>query len=61
MTEKQLVSAAASNSVRVYGMSKYFIDKDASIPEATVLIGYAAMREDELGKAVQLLFGAWFK
>ena len=63
MTEEQLISSALSVSVKVYGISKYYVDipyipVTTSLP--TILLGYAAMSENDIIKAVQLLHQAWF-
>jgi GntR family transcriptional regulator/MocR family aminotransferase len=60
MTEDELIFHALKKGVRVYGISKYFIHKSNFISTPAVLIGYAAMKEEEIEKAVKLLFDAWF-
>lgn len=60
MTEEQLILSALNKGVKVYGISNYYISKSDFIPSPAVLIGYAAMKEDEIGKAVELLHVAWF-
>lgn len=60
MTEEQLVSAAVKNGVKVYGISKYYFDKDYLPELPLILIGYAAMNELEIGEAVTMLYKSWF-
>lgn len=60
MTEEQLVQSALQTGVRVYGVSNYYFDKTAPDRPATVLIGYAAMSEEEIIQATALLHKAWF-
>ena len=60
MAEEQLVSSALLSGVKVYGVSKYYLDNanDGSLPK--ILIGFAAIKEEEIKKAVKLLKTAWF-
>lgn len=60
MTEEELISSAFHHGIKVYGISKYYFDKTSIDKSPTILLGYAAMTEVEITKAVQLLFHAWF-
>jgi len=60
MTEDQLVAAALLNGIKVYGLSKYYFDKNYVEKLPTILIGYAIMTESEIIKAVKILYKAWF-
>ncbi len=58
--EMELIKQAESIRVRVYGMSKYYIEKQ-NITKATILLGYANMTEEEIETAIQLLLQVWKK
>jgi GntR family transcriptional regulator/MocR family aminotransferase len=60
MTEDQLVSSALLYGIKVYGISKYYFDKNHIEKLPTILIGYATMQESEISKAVRMLHKAWF-
>lgn len=60
MNERQLVDAALRSGVRVYGMSKYYIDKEYLNKMPELLLGYATMGEEEIIEAVEILNSAWF-
>jgi GntR family transcriptional regulator/MocR family aminotransferase len=44
----------------VYGLSKYYLDNSYINQPPTLLIGYATMNEEEIKKAVEILYDAWF-
>lgn len=52
MTEEQLVSSALINGVKVYGISKYYFDKRYVDKCPKIIMGYAAMNEQEIRDAV---------
>ncbi|MDD3894507.1 MAG: PLP-dependent aminotransferase family protein [Syntrophomonadaceae bacterium] len=60
MSEKQLVTAALQQGIRVYGVSNYYLTPPKVPGPPTVLIGYAAIKEEEISDAVRLLHKAWF-
>ncbi len=60
MTESQLLSSALETGVKVYGVSEYYFDKTCIGKTPTILIGYAAMTESDIIKAVRILHKAWF-
>jgi len=60
MDEKELVEAALKAGVRVYGISRYYMDKTCSGELPEILLGYAAMTENEISEAVERLEKVWF-
>jgi GntR family transcriptional regulator/MocR family aminotransferase len=60
MTEEQLIKTALQNGVKVYSLSNYYFDKSCMAQSPTVIIGFATMKEEEIKKAVQMLYLAWF-
>ena len=59
MNEEQLVSSALKAGIKVYGLSRYYLEAcDRNQP--IVLLGYAALTEEEIKKAVRILDKAWF-
>ncbi|SDZ12421.1 GntR family transcriptional regulator / MocR family aminotransferase [Proteiniborus ethanoligenes] len=61
MTEKELVETALKVGVKVYGLSKYYVDKSYIGEKPTILLGYASMTEEDIVKAIEILYKAWFK
>lgn len=62
LTEQEYAQRAAAAGVRVYPMSEMYLD--GAFPEGqetapTLLLGYAALTEEEMRKGVELLRGAW--
>ena len=60
--EKRLLEAAAGEGVRLYGISESCMSKDAAARAgfgSTVLLGYGAMEERELGEGIRRLKKAW--
>jgi GntR family transcriptional regulator/MocR family aminotransferase len=72
MTEEQLVAAALRMGVKTYGISKYYsnrmkrqtaslvMNKSSLDRQPALLLGFAAMAEPEIEKAVGILDKAWF-
>lgn len=60
MTESQLVSAALKAGVKVYALSKYFIEQHDMKKEPLLVMGYATLTEAQIKKAVRILNEAWF-
>ena len=57
LREAWLVSQAERCGVRVYGTSRYYVEGQAKT--ATILLGFARMRAEEIREAVKLLAEAW--
>lgn len=60
MAEEELTSSALQQGVKVYGISKYYSDKNRLTLSPTLVLGFATMSEGEIRKAVQKLYIAWF-
>lgn len=60
MDERQLVDTALSAGVRVYGLSKYYLDKEYLSKTPELLLGYATMGEEEITEALEILNRVWF-
>ena len=58
--EEQLVSLAAANGVKVYGMSEYEICRNEKKKNTTIILGYAGLSEKEIIEGVERLKNAWF-
>lgn len=56
-TEKELVDCALKAGIRVYPLSEYSLD--GSSCEATMILGYATIKEEELREAAELLGKIW--
>ncbi|SHJ19454.1 transcriptional regulator, GntR family [Clostridium amylolyticum] len=59
MTEQELISSALKIGIKVYGISKYYVDKSYIKEEPLILLGYATMIEGDIVKAVELLKECW--
>ena len=66
MTEDELVQNARNAATKVYGISSYYLlDRPGetasatSVPESTVLLGYASLTDDQIRKGVSALARAW--
>lgn len=57
-TERELVEAAARAGVQVSGLSRYY-HRQRGVPEATLVLGYASMNEENLQQAVERLKSAF--
>ena len=58
--ERNLIEKAKKADIRVYGLSDYRIRKDEK-EKATILLGYANMREEDIKEAVAFLNECWRK
>lgn len=58
LTEAELIHRAKECSVKVYGLSEYFIEPQKE-GQATILLGYANMNEEKIKEAVRILDEAW--
>ena len=59
MTEEEAIRRAKEESVRVYGLSRYYLKEPVKKPRATVLMGYGVMTENEIVSAMKRLKRAW--
>lgn len=58
MTEEDAIKRAGKQGVRVYPLSAYYCDRQKT-PRGQVLMGYAVLKEQEIGEAVKCLEKAW--
>lgn len=60
VTEKELVDRAAGAGVKVFAMSDNLVEeKKQDSQKATILLGYAALSDQEMEKGIELLKEAW--
>jgi GntR family transcriptional regulator/MocR family aminotransferase len=57
--EAELIYRAKNHGVRVHGLSEYYFEAQNQAAMGTVVIGYSAMSEEDIEKAVALLSVAW--
>ena len=57
-TEEELISLAGDHNIRVYGLSEYDTEKQHK-RKATVLLGYANMKEKDIIEATRVLCEIW--
>lgn len=55
--EQAMLAAARAAGVRLSGLSEYYHDPSVSHPDNTIIIGYAALREDQILPLAQALSG----
>lgn len=58
-SEESLIKKAAAHSVKVYGLSDSFTDKEKA--SATVIIGYGGLSEDMISEGIRKLAKAWLE
>jgi len=59
-SEQQLLERALENGVKVYGISSFYFEQDGVTPPAsTVLLGYAALDNEQISRGVSSLAEAW--
>ena len=54
-----MVAAAAQQGVRLRGLSEYYLARPERCRADTVVAGYSALKEDDVGKVAQALARAW--
>jgi len=59
LTERELITRAEKNDVRVYGLSSYYYGGHDSEKHPRILLGFASMKEEEIVEAVKRLEKAW--
>ncbi|KAF0091662.1 MAG: GntR family transcriptional regulator / MocR family aminotransferase [Fusobacteria bacterium] len=59
MSEEDLVDKAKKVGIGVYGISNYFYNKNSLDKSATVLLGYAGMKDEEIRQAISKLTEIW--
>ncbi|MEL4106907.1 PLP-dependent aminotransferase family protein [Oscillospiraceae bacterium WX1] len=59
-SEKALIEAAKTLKVRVYGLSQYYFEQAPSM-ESALLLGFAAIKYDDIYDAVSRLKSAWVR
>ena len=59
MTEQQLIDSARAQGIRVYGLSQYATGPLATPDPPILLLGYAALRMEEIAGGVDRLAAGW--
>lgn len=59
LTEQQLIEKAKKEKIKVYGLSEYFISEQIKRESTTVILGYANLSVEEIGKAMGRLKKVW--
>ena len=60
MSEKELITSAQKNGIRVYGISQYYFEEIPVNQQPLLLLGFATLKLGEITEAVGLLKKAWF-
>lgn len=60
VTERELIDSAAHEGIQVFGMSANHVEKsEKNLSKATVILGFAALDEDEIRQGIEQLKRAW--
>ncbi|MEN8433860.1 PLP-dependent aminotransferase family protein [Clostridium septicum] len=59
MVESELIKNAKNKGVKVLGLSNSYMNREECEKKATIFLGYASLREEELEDAILLLKSAW--
>lgn len=57
--EGHMVQAAREAGIRLSGLSEYYRDETAERPENTVILGYAALKDEQIGELARTLKEIW--
>ena len=57
--ERRMVESARAAGVRMAGLSEYYRDDAAQRPDNTVIVGYAALADEQIDELAQVLKAAW--
>lgn len=57
--EKEMLRAARNAGVRLSGLSEYYRAPEAPCPDNTVIIGYAALQDEQIDALAETLFRVW--
>ena len=57
--EERMIETARAAGIRLSGLSEYYRDASAPRPENTVILGYAALREEQLSALAAVLHRVW--
>ena len=60
MNEKELISSAEKNGVKLYGISQYYFEEGTFTQQPSILLGFATIRVIEINEAVSILKKSWF-
>lgn len=58
-SESELIETAMEAGVKVYGLSSYFIHPEHNHRPATMVLGYASLREEEIREGIRSLVSCW--
>ena len=61
ISEEELVKKAKEKGVKVYGLSEYEILQKGEKGKATIILGYAGLKEREIVNGMERLQEAWLK
>ncbi|MDD5944875.1 MAG: PLP-dependent aminotransferase family protein [Clostridia bacterium] len=59
MSEEEMVKSAAAHGIRVYPISKYFVNSVPKKYSSTVLMGYAGLTEKQITEGIKILDRIW--
>ena len=57
--EKEMIASAMREGVKIKGLSEYYMERKELCGENCVILGYASLRDEEIGELVEALRRAW--
>lgn len=59
--ERAMIASALREGVKIKGLSEYYMEKEETCPENSVILGYASLRDEEIDELMEALKRAWRK
>lgn len=60
-TEAELIEAAATGGVKVYGLSESFVGEQKEAASTTIILGYGGLEKEEIKSGIEALKKAWLE
>lgn len=57
--ERTMIERALQAGVKVKGLSEYYMERSETCKDNSVILGYASLRDEEIGELVEALGRAW--
>ncbi len=61
ISEGEMVEKANKNSIKVYPISDFYVDKNLCNFKSTILLGFASISKDKLERACKILIDTWME
>ena len=57
--EEEMIASALREGVKVRGLSEYYMERKELCGKNCVILGYASLKDEEIGELVEALRRAW--